>query len=431
MKWASVSVAIAAGVIVAASDSTLAQSTASPAGVADLVQMAVEHNREFLAAKQRVAETQGLLRQAGVRPAPAIEVEESSSRPFGSRGEQVFSAGYFHTIETFGKRDKRITVAEKSAAAADAELADRLRLLACDVKIKYAQAVREQRKLEAIQRLSSMTREYYSLTSARVRSGDAAPIEGQLFLTDVSRVDAQQVVLANSADRALIELRKTVGLASSEPLMLGGSPPVITAASLEDLQARALRDRPDLRSMRLLEEQSAAEELLTQAEAKPNLTASLRYARSDTRFDQLAYDAAGQLSPIRDRDQSLALGLSILLFSPNRNQGAMDAARARTTASRLRREHLESIVRLEVEAAFRRWQAAARAADILTSGVVGQSERNLTVIRQAYTLGQLRVLDVLSEQRRLIETQLTYLDVQSELLEAGAELEASVGGSLQ
>jgi len=100
-------------------------------------------------------------------------------------------------------------------------------------------------------------------------------------------------------------------------------------------------------------------------------------------------------------------------------------------AARLRREHLESVVRLEVEAAFRRWQSARSAVDILDQGVIGQSEKNLAVFRQAYTLGQFRVLDVLVEQRRLIETQLTYLDLQSELFEAVAELEASVGGSLR
>ena len=134
---------------------------------------------------------------------------------------------------------------------------------------------------------------------------------------------------------------------------------------------------------------------------------------------------------MRDRDNILTVGLSVPLFQPKRNQGAIAAAQARTAAARLRREHLESVVRLEVEAAFRRWQSARSAVDILNRGVIGQSERNLAVLRQAYTAGQLRILDVLNEQRRLIETQLAYLDVQSELFEAFAELEASVGGSIQ
>ena len=63
--------------------------------------------------------------------------------------------------------------------------------------------------------------------------------------------------------------------------------------------------------------------------------------------------------------------------------------------------------------------------------VLSQSERNLAVARQAYPLGPLRILDVLHEQRRLIETHLAYLDAQSELFQSFAELERSVGGSIQ
>ena len=84
-----------------------------------------------------------------------------------------------------------------------------------------------------------------------------------------------------------------------------------------------------------------------------------------------------------------------------------------------------------MEAALRRWEAAQGAVEILNRGVIGQSEKNLAVIRQAYSLGQLRILDVLNEQRRLIETQLAYLDAQSELFQSFAELERAIGGPIQ
>lgn len=418
--------------IFAAANLARAQTGSAVLSVADLVEMAMQRNREFLASGQRVAETQGLLRQAGVRPAPAVEVEETSTRPFGSRGEQVFSAAFFHTIETFGKRDKRMAVARKSSEAAEAGVADRRRLLALDVKARYARAVRERQKLQTIQRLSSTNREYYDLTNARVQRGDAAALEGQLLLTELSRVDAQQVVLTGSADRALLELRMVVGLPLTEPLPLAAAmPPATTRNSLADLQAQALRDRADLRALQRLEEQALAEQALAGAEGKPDITASARYARTESNFDQLGFDGTGQLVPVRDRDNVLSVGLSFLLFAPKRNQGAVLAAQARTSAARLHREHLEAVVRLEVEAAFRRWESARSAVDILSRGVIGPSERNVAVLRQAYDLGQIRILDVLNEQRRLIETQLAFVDAQSELFEAFAELEASVGGSIQ
>jgi len=411
---------------------TLARAQTGALGVADLVRMALERNREFLAAKERVNEAQGLLRQAGVRPAPAVEVEESTGRPLGSRGEQAFSAAYVHTFETFGKRDKRIAAAEKSGESVEADLADQQRLLTLDVTVRYARAVRDLLKRQTLARLASTNREYYSLTDVRVQRGDAPALERQLFLTELNRVEAQQVVLNATADRSLLDLRKVVGMPAAEPLPLATETVAAsTSRTLEDLMAQSLRDRPDLRALQRLEEQAAAEEALAHAEGKPNLAATARYARIDSSFDQLGYDGSGQLVPLRARDHMLSVGLSVLIFPPKRNQGLVMAAQARTSAARLRREYLESVVRLEVEAAFGRWQAASRAVDLLGQGVVGPSEQNLAVLRQAYAAGQIRIIDVLNEQRRLIDTQLTYLDAQSELVEAFAELAAAVGGPLQ
>ncbi len=398
----------------------------------DLVRMAIERNRDFLAAKQRMAEAQGWLRQAGVRPIPAVEIEESTGRPLGTRGEQQFSAGYFHTFETFGKRDKRIDVARKGVDLAEAEVAERTRQLAFDVKMRYAEALAQQRKLEAILRLLEVNRESFRITQARVKEGDAALLEQQLLLTDLSRAEVQQAVFSGRVERALLELKKSVGLAPSEPLALASEPAAVAdSVTLSSLQERALPSRPDLRTFRLLEEQALAEVELIRAESRPDLTASVRYSRANSSFDQLGFNRAGALTPLRDQDNVLTFGVSVPLFRSRRNQGALEAALARVAAARLRREHLEASVRLEVEAAFRRWTSAAQSLEILNRGVLKQSEQNLVVIREAYNLGQLRILDVLTEQRRLIETQLSHIDAESELFQSLADLERAVGGALR
>ncbi len=88
---------------------------------------------------------------------------------------------------------------------------------------------------------------------------------------------------------------------------------------------------------------------------------------------------------------------------------------ARQRAAGLRRQHLEVTIPLEAEAAWRRYQAAKNVVGILSGGVLEQSRRNLSVIRQAYELGQLRLLDVLNEQRRLLEAELGFIDAEAEL----------------
>jgi cobalt-zinc-cadmium efflux system outer membrane protein len=106
----------------------------------------------------------------------------------------------------------------------------------------------------------------------------------------------------------------------------------------------------------------------------------------------------------------------------------VQAARARTSGARLRREYLERNISLEVEAAHQRWQTASESLQMLQSGVVDPSTNNLSVIREAYRLGQLRLLDVLNEQRRLVDTQLSYIDAQADVARTWAEVERAAGG---
>jgi cobalt-zinc-cadmium efflux system outer membrane protein len=199
---------------------------------------------------------------------------------------------------------------------------------------------------------------------------------------------------------------------------------------LEQLQQIALENRSDLRILTILEKQAFAESELAKAEGKPDLTAFARYTRSLSRFDQFGLSEGGAVVPLQDADNILSFGVSIPLFTRQRSQGAVDAALSRANQVRLQREHLQQAISQEVEAAYRRWAGTCRALEILQTGVVQQSEKSLTVIREAYRLGQLRVMDVLNEQRRLVETELAYVDSQAEAALASAELERAVGGNL-
>ena len=133
---------------------------------------------------------------------------------------------------------------------------------------------------------------------------------------------------------------------------------------------------------------------------------------------------------MRDRDNVLTFGLSIPIFASGRNRGNVDAATARLSAARQHREALEVAVPADVDAAYQRWLTAKETLALFEHGVVDQSKENLSVMRQAYTLGQLRLIDVLNEQRRLVDTELTYVDAQTELAQAIAELERATGSDL-
>jgi cobalt-zinc-cadmium efflux system outer membrane protein len=127
----------------------------------------------------------------------------------------------------------------------------------------------------------------------------------------------------------------------------------------------------------------------------------------------------------------LGIGLAVPLTSSRRNRGNIESAAARQEAAKLRREYLRSVIPNQVEAAYERWRAAKEAVEVFGKEVIGQSESNLAVMKQAYNLGELRLIDILNEQRRLLDTELSYIDAQTELFRAFVALEQAVGGSLQ
>ena len=179
------------------------------------------------------------------------------------------------------------------------------------------------------------------------------------------------------------------------------------------------------------EEQSRAGIDLAKANAKPNVDLSAGYTIQYSQFDDLfGYTSTGTLAPIRDRDDTLSFGVTIPLRTTRSGRGDIQAATARTSGAGLRREYLERSIPLEVEAAYQRWIAANNSLDLLHTGVVDPSIANLDVIREAYKLGQLRLLDVLNQQRQLVDTELAYIDAQADAARTWAEVERAIGGNL-
>ena len=133
---------------------------------------------------------------------------------------------------------------------------------------------------------------------------------------------------------------------------------------------------------------------------------------------------------MQTQEDILTFGISVPLRTNRSGSGNVQAATARSSGARLRREYLERNIPLEVEGAYQRWRTAADSLQMLQNGVLDPSSVNLSVIREAYKLGQLRLLDVLNEQRRLVDTQMGYIDAQADVARTWAEIERAAGENL-
>ena len=366
-------------------------------------------NGELLALRKEVEAARALVKQAGFRANPRLDI--SGSKAVTTPDNQLMAEAML-PLELGGRRAARVRVAERAVEVREAMLADRERMVAAEVRAKFGEALASVLKLGVTEDLLGNSQRGYRLVVARVLEGRTAPLEQNQVLVEVNRLRSMREAERGRVEVALLELRNLMGAEPSEPLKLRGDFDglIDPLPSTTDATARALATRPDLLAARAAE--SLAESRIEEARAAGRADAEVRagYQRMRSGYSLNGTDDTGRLAPIDDTFHSVTFGVSITLPVRDKNVGTIEAASAELEAAKQRREFLELTVRREVASAYAAYESAARASEIYRVGVRGQAGQNLTVIRQTYELGAKTLLDYIGEQRRFIELENDYVN---------------------
>lgn len=375
----------------------------------DAVARALASNGELLAIRRELDAARALVKQAGVRPNPRLDV--SGAKAVNMPDRQLMVEGML-PLELGGRRASRVLVAEREAEVREAALANTERSLAASVREKFGEALAEIVKLGVTEELLTNSQKGYRLVVARVLEGRTAPLEQNVVLVEVNRLRSVREQGRGRVEVALLELRNLIGAEPSEPLKLRGDfEGLIDPLPAPDVAAtRAVAERPDVLAARAAER--LAEAKVEEARAGGRADAEVRagFQRMKTGFMLSGIDDAGRLAPIENTVNSVTFGVTVTLPVRDKNLGATEAALAELDAARKRREFMELTARREVAAAYASYEASARASEIYRVGVRGQAGQNLVVIRKTYELGSKTLLDYIAEQRRYIELENDYVD---------------------
>jgi cobalt-zinc-cadmium efflux system outer membrane protein len=394
----------------------------------DLVRYALDHNGELLAARQIVAEARGRLRQAGLRPNPMIE--GNGQRALTSPDNNL-TIGVELPLELGGRRSARVTVAEREIGLREAEVADFARKLAAEVRLRYVEATAAARNLKVSEDLLALTRESHSLVRARVEAGRSAPLDQNVLLVEVNRVNAMVVGDQSKTETALFDLKKSIGMPPEQSLLLqGDSTPGAEPPPIADAVRQALASRPDLLAARDAEKLAQAQIEQARTEGKMDASIFANYQRMNFGYDIRGFNQAGQLTPVTGIFHYATFGLKLTLPVRNKNQGNIDVALASAEEARNRREFAEIVIRNEVAAAYARTERARAALILYGNGVRDQALHNLDIIRQTYSLGRKSMLDYLSEQRRYIDIETGYTDLLKKLQVSLIEIDRAIAAPL-
>src|SRR2546422_4028364 len=211
--------------------------------VDEVVARALADSPDLRATRAEIDAAVGRLQQAGLRPNPVLELGgQKALSP-----DNNVTIGLTVPLDLNGRKEGRVAVAERELQMKRAQVRDRERRLAADVRMKAGELLAARRSLAVTDDLLGVNRDALRLVRNRVREGATPGLEENLMLVEVNRLDALRQLLASRLDIASLQLKALAGMAPDAPLTLrgdlasGGAAPVV-----DEAVRQALAARPDL-----------------------------------------------------------------------------------------------------------------------------------------------------------------------------------------
>lgn len=388
-------------------------SAQSSLSLAEAVALALREHPALAAGSDRIAATEGLKQQAGLQLNPRLILQSENARPYGNPGfvymrDSDNFAYLQQTLETAGKRERRVDVAAANITRAQLERELTERQIATRVKQAYWLALGAQR---AVELLAQDTKSFAGIIEYHViRVREGAMAEADLIRV---RLEGQRLELAlNSArldaERFRIHLFREMGRKEFPTIRFAEQLemlPVLPDAT--DIPA-ALDRRPEVRLARQIIAVARSNSRLQQSGAKPNVEVLFGYKRT-AGFD------------------TMLGGFQMDLPFHNRNQGNIAAAVAEIRMAESTLAATEALVKAEIEAAARDAQLRQRQAGEAIQTMRTQADEAARIAEAAYREGGADLLRLIDAQRLRTETQLLHARILAEFHQSISALESALG----
>ena len=392
----------------------------------EAIRRALDHEPSLRASRTEVDLAKGARLQAGLRPNPTasfMQQQEPGGTDSQSRVEMQWPLDLF-------RKTGRVAVAEQEVQITERSVADRERTLAADVRLKYGEVAAAARGLAISDDLVATTTRQYGLLSARVEQGGTPPLERNMVQVELRRLEAERLLQAAQADRALIELKRLLGMVANAPLQVRDTLEQLvehdaTAPSTSTDTAIAVRPDVQEAEARIRVADARIDRARREGRFDVNLVGS--YMRMDAGFPQLGLNLQGAVTPIRGLFHYLSVGAAVTVPLRNQNQGEVASARAERDGATARLTATELSARSEVAAARIRDERGRAAVEIYRGGARDLARQNLDVVGQTYELGRGTVFDVLGEQRRYLDFERAYTAALREAYDARTALRRALG----
>src|SRR5579872_2347269 len=384
----------------------------------EAITLALANSPTLQAARTTVPQSQAQEITARMRPNPVLSWD-ALFIPIFSPGDfsesfvnnvQQFDIGVGYLIERGHKRQARLQAARDATAVTQSQLYDAERTLTLNVAQQFVNALLAKSNFEFAQQDLASFQETVNISQERYKAGDIS--EGDLLKIKLQLLQFQTDLASARIARAqaLGTLRQLIGFQAVpgnydvagelafQPLTVGR----------EDLQARALHERPDLKAAQQGVTAAGSQVALAKANGKQDLDTAFT-------FSHVSGASSGSVS------------FSIPLAIFNRNQGEIARTRFALTQAQLTEKAAEETVFTDVSNAYEATKTNQEIVELYQSGYLNQAQQSRDISEYAYKRGAAALLDLLDAERSYRSTQLAYRQALATYMLSLEQLREAVG----
>jgi cobalt-zinc-cadmium efflux system outer membrane protein len=384
----------------------------------EAIQMALEHNHTLKAERTTIQQSEASEITANLRPNPVLTLDAQFLpifQPDKFTADYInttaqFDAGVSYLFERGRKRQHRLQAARDVTAQTRSLVSDNERTLVFMTASQFVTVQLSESTLDlANQDLKSFQRSV-DISDERYKAGDIS--QSDFLKIHLQLLQFQQDVAQAQLARlqALVGLRQFLGYESvpSDFDVAGDFDYQPVKLKLEDLQAKALAERPDLRAARQGVTAANSQYQLARANGKVDVIGTFNY-------DHVSATSTG----------SFFGSFQIPIF--NRNQGEIARTRYVITQTQELQLAASDQVMTDVAEAYEGVRDNDQIVVLYRSGYLDEAKLSRDISEFAYKRGAASLLDFLDAERSYRATQLAYRQALASYLTAVEQLREAVG----
>jgi len=384
----------------------------------DAIQMALAHNHNLKAARTTIQQNEALEITANLRPNPVLTADAQFLPIFQPN---KFSEDYINTTAQFDlglsylfergrKRQHRLQAARDFTAETRSIVADNQRTLVFQVAFQFFNVQLAESTLDIAEQDLKSFQNTVDISDSRYKAGDIS--QGDFLKIHLQLLQFQQDVSQARLARvqALVGLRQLLGYESvpGDFDVSGAFEYQPVKLKLEDLQAKAIAERPDLRAARQGVTAASSLYQLARANGKVDVTGTFNY-------DHVSATNTG----------SFFGSFQIPIF--NRNQGEIARTRYAITQAEELQLAASDQVMTDVSDAYEGVRDNDLIVSLYLSGYLNEARLSRDISEYAYKRGAASLLDFLDAERSYRAIQLAYRQSLASYLLAVEQLREAVG----